>query len=344
MKYDNVRAFEKHLESASPQHFAGIYLILGKEPVEIKEATDLLLRHLLPQGRDLGLYIFEGPSSTASEILTELNSISFLAQKRVIWIQQADKLKKEVQESLETYMNRPPRQTFLILTATTLHKGSTFYKKCEKAGVVLEIPELKPWEKEKRVTEWLSKKAVEARKVMSHQVCQFLVKQMGSDQALLVQEFEKLLCYIGDRGEITFQDVGTICTSLNVESVWQLGESIFRFNTPSAVHICQGLLNEGNALLPLLRQIRSQFQTGYQIGTILAQGGKASDIMQEYPYMKGQILERNIQQAQQYGLEKYRQGLLALDEAEMQSKSSQMEDDLLAELLMIKLSARGLGS
>lgn len=340
MKYEHVRAFEKHLESAAPDHFSGVYMLLGENNDEVREGVDLLLRYLLPKGREMGLTIMEAASS-ASVVLSELSSLTFFSDKRVVWLQQADKLKKEVQEALEGYFERSQKGVFLLLTASSLHKGTTFYKKCEKAGVVLDIVELKPWEKEKRAMEWLGKKAVEARKVMQHPVCQSLVRLVGADQALLGQEFEKLLCYVGEKKEVSLQDVEKICSALSVETVWHLGESIFNFNAFQAVFVCQGILKEGTALLPLLRQIRSQFQTGYQIGTILAQGGGAAEVVKEYPYMKGQILEKNLYQAQQYGLERYRRGLLALDEAEMQVKSSLMEDDLLAELLMIKLSNKG---
>lgn len=342
MKYDNLRAFEKHLESAFPQHFASLYLLLCKDDAEAKEALDLCLRHLLPNNRDLSLFSFEASNLSYGDLLTELHSNSFFSDKRVLLIQQAEKLKKDVQESLGEYFGniKPNAPVHLLLTSTSLAKSTTFYKQIEKAGIVLDIPEAKSWEKEKRLVDWVSKQAAGQRKIMSHQACQFLVKQIGCDQATLIKEFEKLLCYVGERPEIGIQDVSAICSVLNMETVWQLGEAIFNFNTPNALHIVHDLIIDGNALLPLLRQIRSQFQTGYQIATIMAKGGQPSDIVKEYPYMKGGILDRNIHTSQHYGMERYKKGLLALDDAEMQTKNSVMEESLLAELLIIKLCTR----
>lgn len=338
MKYDNIRAFEKHLESASSIYFSSTYSIVGKEGFECKEAIDLLLRYLFPREQERSLYVYEGSSVSLDDLMTELNSMSFLVPRKAVLINQADKLKKNAQETLERYMVNPQRSSYLILNAATLSKATSFYKTIEKEGVVLELAELKPWEKEKRLVEWLNKKAATARKIVSHQVCQLLVKQTNNDQLLLSQEFEKLLCYIGDRGEITFADVESICTHAFVESVWQLGEAIFRFDTASAILISQGLLLEGQAVLPLLRQIRNQFQTGYQISLILYHGGSSSDVNQEFPYMKGQILDRHIQLAQQYEASRFKQGLLLIDEAEMQAKNSLIDDSLLVEMLIMKLS------
>lgn len=335
MKYDNIKAFEKHLESASPNHFSEIYLLLSKDPFDGKEALDLLLKHLLPN--PMALTTIEG--SSANHLLNELNSMSFFAQKRVVLVQQADKLNKSIQESLDQYLASPNRAVHLILAAPSLLKTTTFYKKIEKAGIVLEIVELKPWEKEKKLAEWVGKKAAASRIVISHPVCQLLVRASGVDSSLLATEWEKLLCYIGERKEITHKDVEAICTQADSQTIWQLGEAIFRFDAAAALSICHTMLEEGQPLLPLLRQIRSQFQTGFQI-SLLAQGGQIGEIAKEYPYMKGQILDKNIQQAKNYGSEKYKLGLMAIDAAEMQTKNSQLEDFLIAELLIIQLSSR----
>ena len=340
VKYNTIRAFEKHLEGAAPNHFSQTYLILGKEAFDCKEALEVLLRRLFPTHRSQAVSFFEGGSVVAEDILSELNSVSFLAERRGFIIQQADKLKKNVQEALDAYIARPQRSHFLILIAPSLLKTSTFYKKIEKEGIVLDLPECKPWEKEKHLVEWAGKQVTSAHKSISYQACQCLVKSTGTDPSILMQELDKLICFIGDRKEITVQDIYAVCTALDTETIWRLGEAIFRFESRSAVSICNKLLLDSNALLPLLRQIRSQFQTGYQISTILDGGGGMAEVAQEFSYMKGQILERNISLARQYGSDRYKQGLLAIDDAEMQCKNSQIEDSLLAELLIFKLSTR----
>ena len=63
--------------------------------------------------------------------------------------------------------------------------------------MILDFAELKPWEKEQRLAEWVNKQASASRKLIAYPVCQFLVKRMGPDQALLAKEIEKLICYAG---------------------------------------------------------------------------------------------------------------------------------------------------
>lgn len=338
VRYDNIRAFEKHLEGAAPQHFSPLYAIIGKESFDCKEALDLLLRFLIPSKQEMSFNSWDGARADIKELMADLYSQSFFADKRVIVIQQADKLKKNVLEELEKYIKRTARNQHLILCASTFSRQTAFYRLIEKEGIILEFAELKPWEKEKRLIEWVGKQAAAARKIMSYQVCQQFVKQLGTDQNMLSNELEKLFCYVNTKQEITWHDVEQICTQTPLESVWQLGESIFRRDAQAALRICQGLLLDGQPFLPLLRQIRNQFATEYHVCTLLEQGQPASAITEEFPYMKGQILERHIASARQYGMQAFKWGLLAIDAAEIQAKNSQIDEQFLAEILIVKLT------
>lgn len=342
VRYDNLSAFEKYLTETALQQLSSIYFILGKDLIDNQESIDLLLRFLLPSAemKEFGLTLFDGAQLGEAALGDALDSTSFFAKTRVIWIQQFDKSKKTIQEKLEKYFCRPQQGLYLLLSAASWQKNSGFYKAIDKEGIVVDLAELKPWEKEKRLIAWVNKQAAAYRKLMSYSVSQLLVKRIGNDQALLNQELEKLICYCLDKQEITEQDVEKICSQQHVETIWQLGEAIFRRDVATALQIGSTFLVEGQPFLPLLRQIRSQFQTEYQVCLLLAQGKPAQEITQQFPYMKGQILERHIQQAQQYGLTAFKKGLLAIDAAEIKAKNSSIDERILLELLMMQLTSR----
>jgi DNA polymerase-3 subunit delta len=340
VKYSNLIAFEKHLESAAPNHFSEIYLIMGKESYERKQATDCLIRHVLKNeaSSDLSLLTFDAEKHSVESILHELGTMSFFSKKRAIVIQNADSFDKASTLKIETYCSSPNRSNCLVVCAETLNRATTFYKKLEKAGIVLDIAEVKPWEKEKVIADWLHNAAITQGKQLGSQVCQMLIKQLGTDQMLLSTELAKLICYVGDRKAITENDVLAVSPSTNLENGWQLGEAIFRRDATAALRISKGLLSDGIAIIALLRQIRSQFQTEFHVCSILSSGGTSLDVSKEFPYMKGAILERHVRQSQAYGLERFKQGLLAIDDTEAKAKSSAVDVEFLAERLIIKLT------
>lgn len=341
MKYTNRRAFEKHLEGASPHHFADLYLIVSKDSAERREAVDLLSGFLLngQQHSDFSLKSFDAERLSSDNLVSELQWLSLLSDKRVILINQGEKLSKPLMGVLEEYFACPNRSVSLIISAASVNSNTNFYKKAEKCGVILDIPEEKSWEKEKTQKEWVINRAAKAGKKIDPQTAASLLKQVGSEQAVVQSEFEKLLCYIGDRSEITSSDVGAICTKVNSENGWQLGESIFRRDPKGALRIARALNEEGVPFLTLLRQVRSQFQTEFQVCSILTGGGTSQDVSSQFPYMRGIILERHVQNAQNYGMRRFKAGLIKIDEAELKFKSSTQSTDVLMEVLIVKLAA-----
>lgn len=340
MKYSNLRAFEKHLEGAVSQHSSDVYMILSKEDFERKAALDLIIKTILRKEAtpDFCQHTFDAEKHTIDNILNELETLSLFVKKRLVIVQNVDKFDKAANVKMEAYFAAPNHTTCLVLVSPSLNRTTNFYKKAEKVGVVLDIAEEKPWEREKSLADWLRATAAAEGKQIELPTCRVLIKQLGTDQALLHQELLKLLCYVGKRPDINEKDVAAICGSINSENAWQLGEAIFRRDPATALRISKALLNDGVALIALLRQIRSQFQTEFNICSILMQGGSGEDIMREYPYMKGQILERHMHNARNYGISSLTEGILKIDQAELQAKNSSMDPDFLAEMLIINLA------
>lgn len=203
---------------------------------------------------------------------------------------------------------------------------------------MLDIPEEKPWQKEKSIADRIAKTVAAEGKTIDPAAADLLKQHLGTETALVKQELEKIFCYIAERKEITPEDICTLCSSVNIESAWQLGDAIFTFDIKGAIRMTKGLLNDGVQIIELLRQVRSQVKTKMQICSILHSGGGSQGVSKMFPYMRGNILNRNIEQAQKFGLERCRRGLIAIDNTELQVKSSSFDPSFLAEMLMFKLA------
>lgn len=340
MKYTQLNAFEKHLNAASPHHFADVYVILSKESFERRLGEELLLKFMHSAFSGLSPVILEGEDVGAQALRTELNTLSFFTPRHLVVIQHVEKLKAAAKEVLDDYLTKPSRKLFLVLSAESLAVNTVLYKKAEKAGVVLELGiGEKSWEKESRMAEWLVSSAASADKKLDSRAAQAMLQQLGVDQALLNQELQKLICYVGERSLITTEDVVTICINVNVETIWQLGEAIFKSEAGSAFRIAKSLLRQGGALIPLLRQLRTQFQTGLLVSSVLSKGGAPEEISKSLPYLKGSLLQRQIDFSKRYGMARYKKGLIQIDATETLSKNSAVDHELLLDKLLITLTS-----
>ena len=194
----------------------------------------------------------------------------------------------------------------------------------EKEGVILDIPEEKSWEKEKTLPTWLSFEATKMGYNLSSPLSQLMVKKLGVDQEILYSELQKLICYVGDVKTITEEDILTITSSNGSETLWHLCEMIFLLETAKALSIIKSLLQQGLQLIALLRQMRSQFQTEFQVLNILINGGNPSHVTESFPHMKGFILDRHVRQSENYGFKRFQKGLLLIDAAEFKTKNTQL--------------------
>lgn len=336
MRYDNSQAYGKHISSAGARHLALVYLIVSKNPREISEAVDLIKEVL----KGIEVITFSADALKLGHLLDELQTISAFSPKRIVILRQAEQLQKAGMEALISYFSRPNPQVHFVLTASAIDKRTSFYKAAEMSGVILDIPEEKPWMKEKTVQRWLREKVYRDGKQIEPQACEALTQQMGTDQDLLCQELEKLYCYIGDRPVITGRDVSSISSSVSVDDIWKLGESIFDGNATAAFEVFQNLLHGGTPFLALLRQLRSQFQSSLQICTLLASGRGREEVGKQFPYLTPHLLNKKLQVAERYGLASFRRGLLAIDEAEYKVKNSLGEEGILGEMLIARLATR----
>lgn len=340
MKYTSLDIFKNHIRALEPNDFSSVYLLLSEDLFTRKQFLDVITATIFKNESSSRLctQTYDAERHSINQIQQELETLNFFSKKRVVIVHNAEAFDKASTTKLENYFNNPNQSICLILLATTINRATTFYKKADKLGVVVDIPEEKPWEKEKNMAAWLRSEATNSNKELSLAGAQLLVKQLGTNQLLLQNELHKLICYVDQRPKILESDISMICSTVTHDNAWQLGEAIFARDAKSALSIARALLNEGTPFIALLRQIRTQFQTKFQICSMLCCGKTPADIAQEYSYMKGNILDKNISLSQSYGMSRFKKGLIAIDKTELQAKNSGLENELLADMLIVTLT------
>jgi len=336
MKIGNPAAFEKHLKGSAPDHFAASYLILSKEPFERREAETLLLRLLSAEAECKS---FSAEKLQPAHLLDELNTAGMFQKRSVVLLRDPEKGSKALREALENYLENPNPTALFVMVSSGLRRDAALYKKTEKHGVVADFPEMKPWQKEKMMAGWLQEEAKKRGKGLEPAAGRQLAQQIGTDRELLMRELEKLVCHAGEGPVISCRDISLLCSSNTPDDVWKFGEALFQRNGALAMKIGKALLErESGAFLGLLRQLRGQFQTEFQVAAILAGGGAREDIVARFPYMRQSfILDRHIGMARGYGFGALKKGLLFIDKTELQAKSSAADPESLLEILIARL-------
>ncbi|MBN1123920.1 MAG: DNA polymerase III subunit delta [Sedimentisphaerales bacterium] len=209
------------------------YVIAGKEPFLVARQWEQLLDRLLPlEQRAMCLYQPSSDNVTLSEVLDELRTLPFLAERRVVLLKEADSFVSEHREALERYLESPSSTGVLVMTVGTWRKNTRLAKKVTQLNGLIEIEEIKPWHMPQYAMKVAKK---EFTKDLSTAAAQLLVELVGDDPGRISSEIEKLAIYIGQRPAITSEDIESLIGHNRTFGAFTVIDSIIAGNTTEAL-------------------------------------------------------------------------------------------------------------
>lgn len=322
MRYNNKSSFLAQIKSAASTGFLSrVYFVGIPHDYERAESCEGILRYL-PTG--FLLERFSGSSLDSKALSDHLQTSSLFGGEPVALIEDAEKIPKGALQALF-----PLSYGYLILSA----KGKSAYSDLvEKEGIVLDLLNEKPWEKEKRIHAQLEAKVKGTGKTIAYDALALLFERQDLDIGLLEREIDKLICYTGDRLSIYASDVLAISTSSRTFALWQTAESLIWEGT--------GVVDEAHfhALLPALR---SQLQLGLKISSLVASNATREEWSKSLPKVFPKTLEKRTSQAISLGTRYFTQGLIELFDIELKSRTGVTQYGALLDLFRSKLATYG---
>jgi DNA polymerase-3 subunit delta len=167
-----------------------------------------------------------------------MQTLPFFGTGKVIWLQDCNFLSderaatKDVTESLAALADELKEFAWqnvrLLISAGKADKRKGFYKALDKLGAVESFA---GWSVDDRdwagqAEAWASKALRARQKEISDEALSELVNRVGPNARQLDNEVEKVALYVGDRKEIEFDDVATICTRNKMARAFALGDAL----------------------------------------------------------------------------------------------------------------------
>lgn len=323
MRYHNFRAFCKHLQSAAPDHLCRYYFVAVEDDYERKMAVSAVLSYF-PKSSIVRL---SGTSVCCRELIELLFSPSLFGGESLVFLDDADKVgKKEIQTLSSLMSSASPCGYFLSASRSKTILSSTF----EKVGVVLDLIDEKPWDKEKRLTEQVGERVARAGKRIAADALALLFERLGMDAAFLDSEIDKLVCFIGEKPMIERSDVFRV-SALREKQVWQMVEEI----------VWEGgaYFIDASFFHTLIPALRSQFQTGLKILDLLDQATPRDQWSLYLPRIWPKMLEKRISQVMRLGRIYFLRGLELLFDVECLSRTGSTREHALLDFFRFSLQA-----
>jgi DNA polymerase-3 subunit delta len=328
VKLHNVAAFEKHLQEAFPDNLSPIYLVVTSCDFERKKMIEKITTLLLRKDPGCHIVTYDGEVTPIETVLDHLNTRSLFGGCAAAIL---DPVPKE--DKLLHYITKPNHGSFLILGSPVMKSLSDLYQKGKKEMIVLDLSEEKPWEKERRLNEWLFKEAKSQGKTLQSDVTTYLFENIGPDMPGLNQELTKMICYVGERPVITLQDAKAISAPRSTATAWQLAEGVVW----GKEFVPADKASDPSFLFMFIGQLRYHLQTGFHLAQYLEKKTPPAEISKHFPTLRSHTFEKYLTGAKQKKKEYFRKGLLALFDLELAAKSSALDTSLLMDQFVAKL-------
>lgn len=334
MKYQNLSAFEKHLQQAAKVQLSLVFLIVSACPYERKKIAEKIMAAIHTQQPDVSMQIKEAVQGSLEKQINELNTTSLLSGKRALYLDSIDKLKKSGLVALAEYVASPSPFAYLLLGASASKQLDDLYAKGKKELIVCDLSQEKPWDRRDRLKRLLIDEAARAGKRLNGDAAEHLLENVGLNRPALEQEVVKLITYAGERKELTLQDVLALCSVQKQLSPWQLAEAIVWKESWSRT----GDTIDLSMLLPLVSQLRLQLQHGLILSVLVERRAAQEEIAHYLPTVKPALLDKMLVIVKRRRSMFFKRALALLFDMELMAKSSAFEPDLILDLFLAKLA------
>jgi DNA polymerase-3 subunit delta len=267
-------------------------LVWGGDEYRVSaKAKEILLAWCPPDQQDLGLEVFDGAVETIDEAVAVLrrtldavSTVGLFGGNKVVWLRDASFFSESIPGKYEAVKEAVAQLTEeikrglmpgqrLLISASKVHRGYAFYKACSAVGAVLEFdqPE-KPREQMEQATATVQE-LLQAEGLKAPQAAiQILIDKAGFETRQLVQEVRKLATYLGDRRELTVEDVREMVSPSRESATWDLAEALGQRDLVGCLRLFRQLLFQKESPVALLMGIEGRVRDMLALRTLMERG------------------------------------------------------------------------
>ena len=219
-----------------------IYVIAGKdEPLVGARYQELLDELLDPQERMTALLAVGGDEASISDVLDELRTAPFLADKRVVAVRSADGFISKYRAILEKYFQKPAPTGILVMTVSNWDLRTRLAKMLPKVGTLIDLKPPKPWELAGHLVQYTGAKY---KVRLNRDAAEMLVELAGDELAQLYNEIEKLVLFARGEKVIRADHVESLIGHYRIYGAFEAIDAMVSGNAAQAVKRLRNMFAE----------------------------------------------------------------------------------------------------
>ena len=213
-----------------------VYWLEGEEGYHIDYLIDYAQKNILkPEQQDFNFSVFYGKDSDPAQIVNTCMRYPVFSDKQLVILKEAQQLKDI--ERLESYIVQPLASTIFIVAykEKKVDGRSKFAKILKEHTVFFQSNKLK----DNELSPWIHDYIISKGFKPSQKTVILLAEHIGNDLSKIVNELEKLFIHLGERKEITEEDIAS-CIGISKEyNLFELQQALGKKDFMSSFKIIQ---------------------------------------------------------------------------------------------------------
>jgi len=313
-----------------------ITLLVGKETILRDEALRRIQSTLFkdPSSLDLNQHRFDASRDDFSEILTQAQTAPFLAQKRLVIVDQVDALKDKERKALLEQLEHEQSYSVWVLMTDERSAKTSFLKKLAEIAEV--IPCEAPY-KEGEVKLWIRKQCEAEGRTLEPQALAILFELIGKNMSALKLAIEQLAIYTHGKQVIAAQDVEQLLGESAEQNVFELYDALKAKRLDLAIKILNRLKAQGKRHYEIIGSLVWQFDRVLRIKNLISQGLGVAEVAGELRIHRF-FAEQSVRRARSLSESTLRKDLQALLSCDLSIKRGIVREDLAVERCLLSLN------
>lgn len=323
--------------------FFTVYFLYGEESFLTQAYAKKIKTKALGDCQvDINLLELDG-NPDLSVLSDHVETLPFFAEHRVIMVNDfnPEKIPEDEIEAFSELIKSIPDTAILVfyLTNCTFSLRSERMKKLfetiKKYACVCEFKQLNKM----KVGGLISKKVSKQKRLISPTNAEYLAEITGCDMNLASVETTKLCCYVSEGQEITREIIDLMVAKQLETRVYTLADAMISGNKNKAFHILDELFEQRVDPIPVLAALSTAYSEYY-----CAKAAKNMDVIPQqvaadfgYSGAKASFAAKKYNEAARMDIEKLRNDMQIIYEADVKCKSANVDKRVLLEETVLNL-------
>ncbi len=313
--------------------FKRVYLLYGEEDF-LKKSYKAQLTKAIAGDDTMNIMLHDGKGADPAVVRDFLMTMPFFSDYRLAVLTDTGLFSSASDEWVQL-LAALPETAVLVFEESKVDRRSKLYKAVGKYGYACEMN--KPSDRD--LLAWASQILKKEGKEISRPACEALLMRAGDNMQNLRTQLEKLICYVGERNEITMEDLKAVCTEQVTSQVFSMIDAATEGRTQTALSLYYDLLALREPSMRILYLIGRQCNQLLLVREMAAAGSVAGQIAYELK-MREFVVSKTIKQSRAFSNEQLMDYVKMCVELEELVKTGRMDEKIAVETAIIRICNR----